>query len=125
MLLCDSLFEYFDLISQFIYLKVLAFPSLPHSLRDAGPALLILGQLDGGMGKHSPGSDGGPCSPQGPGQGGSPWAECPGFSEPHWAPDGRINVKRERAVRKPDCISCLTLASCNSVSTTSEGGQGL
>lgn len=25
MLLCDSLFEYFDLISQFIYLKVLIF----------------------------------------------------------------------------------------------------
>jgi hypothetical protein len=40
MLFCDSLFEYFDLISQFIYLKVLAFPaSLPHSFRDVSLAL--------------------------------------------------------------------------------------
>lgn len=40
MLFYDSLFEYFDLISQFIYLKVLAFlPSLPHSFRDVSLAL--------------------------------------------------------------------------------------
>lgn len=40
MLFYDSLFEYFDLISQFIHLKVLAFlPSLPHSFRDVSLAL--------------------------------------------------------------------------------------
>lgn len=48
MLFCDSLFEYFDLISQFIYLKVLAFPaSLPHSFRDVRLALPGPGWLHG------------------------------------------------------------------------------
>lgn len=48
MLLCDSLFEYFDLISQFIYLKVLIFFS-PSPLIQGEPGLarglLVSGEL--------------------------------------------------------------------------------
>lgn len=47
MLLCDSLFEYFDLISQFIYLKVLIFFSSPLIQGEPGLArgLLVSGEL--------------------------------------------------------------------------------
>lgn len=47
MLLCDSLFEYFDLISQFIYLKVLIFFPSPLIQGEPGLArgLLVSGEL--------------------------------------------------------------------------------
>ena len=59
MLFCDSLFEYFDLISQIIYLKVLAFPpSLPHSFRDVSLALpgpgLLRGEARPGLAQPRP-----------------------------------------------------------------------
>lgn len=47
MLLCDSLFEYFDLISQFIYLKVWIFFPFPLIQGETGLArgLLVSGEL--------------------------------------------------------------------------------
>lgn len=105
MLLCDSLSEYFHLISQFIYLQVLASPS-PSPLRDAS-AVPISGWLCRSTERSG-------LAPEDPAVPQASWAGS-------WHPWGAGRPAEQGGCREVG-VRCLSLAPCASVSSIMGGG---